>query len=307
MAQSERRSDGTNDGRFGLDLTSRGRREQLAGIGFALPYLVIATGFLFGPLLLGLFMSLHEWDPVFPAQSEFIGLENYRILLNDPRFWQALRNTIYFVVLTVPTIVVLSLLLALGVNREVKGQWLLRMIFFSPYVLTVAVIGLLWGDLFSDSGLIPYYLPVDTGNWLISSNLAMPAIVLATVWWSLAFNFVVLLAARQNVSDRLYEAAKLDGASSWRMMRDITIPQMKNPLIFVVITTFVSSFQVFGQPFIMTQGGPSFSTTTVVLYLYNTAFSTGDFGYAAAVGYVLFMILIAVSATNFYILGGDTS
>ncbi|WP_408960328.1 carbohydrate ABC transporter permease [Natrinema sp. 74] len=307
MAQSKHRSDGTDDGRFRLDQIVRGRREQLAGIGFALPYLVIATGFLFGPLLLGLFMSLHEWDPVFPAQSEFIGLENYRILLNDPRFWQALRNTIYFVVLTVPTIVALSLLLALGVNREIKGQWLLRTIFFSPYVLTVAVIGLLWSDLFSASGLITHYIPVDTGNWLISSTLAMPAIMLATVWWSLAFNFVVLLAARQNVSDRLYEAAKLDGASSWRMMWDITIPQMKNPLIFVVITTFVNSFQVFGQPFIMTQGGPSFSTTTIVLYLYNTAFSTGDFGYAAAVGYVLFMILIAVSATNFYILGGDTS
>ncbi|WP_217629031.1 carbohydrate ABC transporter permease [Halopelagius longus] len=288
-------------------MTSRRRREQLAGIGFALPYLIIAGGFLFGPLLFGLFMSFHNWDPVFPAQSEFIGFENYRVLLNDPQFWQALRNTVYFVVLTVPTIVVLSLLLALGVNREVKGQWLLRMIFFSPYVLTVAVIGLLWSDLFSETGLIPYYLPVDTGNWLISTDLAMPAIVIATVWWSLAFNFVVLLAARQNVSDRLYEAAKLDGASSWRMMRDITIPQMKNPLIFVVITTFVSSFQVFGQPFIMTQGGPSFSTTTVVLYLYNTAFSTGDFGYAAAVGYVLFMILIVVSATNFYVLGSDTS
>jgi multiple sugar transport system permease protein len=135
----------------------------------------------------------------------------------------------------------------------------------------------------------------------------MPAVAIATVWWTLAFNFVILLAARQNVPDRLYEAAKLDGASSWRMMIDVTVPQMKNPLIFVIITTFVGSFQVFGQPFIMTQGGPSFSTTTVVMYLYNTAFSTGDFGYAAAVGYVLFMILIVVSATNFYVLGGDDS
>ncbi len=133
----------------------------------------------------------------------------------------------------------------------------------------------------------------------------MPALAIATVWWQLAFNFIILLAARQNVPDRLYEAAKLDGASTWRMMRDITIPQMQNPLIFVVIVTFVGSFQVFGQPFIMTDGGPSFETTTIVLYLYDTAFTGREFGYAAAVGYVLFMILIAVSATSYYFLSGD--
>jgi multiple sugar transport system permease protein len=299
----------TDAGRLpSVDIGRADIREWLAGFGFALPYLLIAGLFLFGPLLLGLYMSFYDWNPIFPAESEFIGLENYRTLVNDPRFWNALGNTVYFVVLTVPSIVVASLLLALGVNREVKGRWVLRAIFFSPYVITVAVIGLLWQDLFSANGLIPYSLGaigIDTGDWLTSPELAMPAIVIATIWWTLAFNFVVLLAARQNVSERLYEAARLDGASNWRMMLDITIPQMKNPLIFVIITTFVASFQVFGQPFIMTQGGPSFQTTTIVMYLYQTAFSSGEFGYAAAVGYVLFMILIVVSATNFYILGGD--
>jgi len=262
---------GADDGRLpSLGDGEAARREWLAGVGFALPYLLVAGGFLFGPLLLGLYMSFFDWNPIFPASSEFIGLANYETLLSDPRFWNAMTNTLYFVVLTVPTIVAGSLLLALGVNREVKGKWLLRTIFFSPYVLTVAVIGLLWTDLFSSSGLIPYYaaqLGAQTGDWLTSPDLAMPAIVIATVWWTVAFNFVVLLAARQNVPERLYEAARLDGANGWRMMIDITIPQMRNPLIFVVITTFVGSFQVFGQPFIMTQGGPSFSTTTIVMYL----------------------------------------
>lgn len=283
-------------------------REWIAGVGFAAPYLIIAAGFLFGPLLLGLYMSLHDWNAIIPEQSTFIGLENYQTLLSDPRFWTALRNTVVFVALTVPPVVVGSLLLALGVNREVKGQWLLRTIFFSPYVLTVAVVSLLWTDLFSASGLVPYYLSFVGGsgaNWLNSHTLAMPAIAIATVWWTIAFNFIILLAARQNVSDRLYEAARLDGASSWRMMIDITIPQMKNPLIFVVITSFVGSFQVFGQPFIMTDGGPAFSTTTIVMYLYTSAFSANDFGYAAAIGYVLFMILIVVSAVSFYYLGGN--
>lgn len=301
MTQSNQRS-GTGESGV-VDLSKSSTREWIAGTSFALPYLVVAILFLFGPLLIALYMSLHDWNALEPAQSQFVGLENYRTLLSDPDFWEALRNTVYFVVLTVPPIVVGALLLALGVNRDVKGQWLLRTIFFSPYVLTVAVIGLLWTDIFSASGLVPYYL--GGGNWLTSHGLAMPAIAIATIWWQLAFNFIILLAARQNVSDRLYEAAKLDGASTWRMMRDITIPQMQNPLIFVVIVTFVGSFQVFGQPFIMTDGGPSFSTTTIVLYLYETAFTGRQFGYAAAVGYVLFMILIAVSATSYYFLGGD--
>ncbi|WP_247004445.1 carbohydrate ABC transporter permease [Halosolutus gelatinilyticus] len=303
MAQATQQTDANADESGLVDLSQSWVRELIAGGTFALPYLLIAGTFLFGPLLLALYMSLHDWNALDPAQSQFIGFENYQVLLSDPDFWNALRNTVYFVVLTVPPIVVGSLFLALGVNRDVKGQWLLRTIFFSPYVLTVAVVGLLWTEIFSASGLVPYY--VGGGNWLTSHSLAMPAIAIATIWWQLAFNFIILLAARQNVSDRLYEAAKLDGASTWRMMRDITIPQMQNPLIFVVIVTFVGSFQVFGQPFIMTNGGPSFSTTTIVLYLYDTAFTGRQFGYAAAVGYVLFMILIAVSATSYYFLGGD--
>lgn len=302
MAQANQQSDASDSGL--VDLSKSSTREWIAGVTFAIPYLLIAGTFLFGPLALALYMSFHDWNALESAQSQFIGLENYRILLSDPDFWNALWNTVYFVALSVPPIIVGSLLLALGVNRDVRGKWLLRTVFFSPYVLTVAVVGLLWSEIFSASGLIPYYL--GGGNWLTSHELAMPAIAIATVWWQLAFNFIILLAARQNVPDRLYEAAKLDGASSWRMMRDITVPQMKNPLVFIVIVTFVNSFQVFGQPYIMTDGGPSFSTTTIVLYLYETAFTGRQFGYAAAVGYVLFMLLIAVSATSYYFLGRDT-
>ncbi|RRJ31407.1 carbohydrate ABC transporter permease [Halocatena pleomorpha] len=300
MAQSTQQTDADGSG---LDRSKSMTREWIAGATFSLPYILIAGTFLFGPLVLALYMSLHDWNALAPAQSQFIGFENYQILLSDPDFWNALWNTLYFVFLTVPPIIIGSLLLALGVNRDVKGKWLLRTIFFSPYVLTVAVVGLLWTELFNASGLIPYH--IGGGNWLTSPELAMPGIAIATIWWQLAFNFIILLAARQNVPDRLYEAAKLDGASTGQMMRHITIPQMRNPLVFVVIVTFVNSFQVFGQPFIMTNGGPTFSTTTIVLYLYETAFTGREFGYAAAVGYVLFMILIAISATNYYFLAGD--
>ncbi|MCU4742523.1 sugar ABC transporter permease [Halobacteria archaeon AArc-m2/3/4] len=282
------------------------RRESAEGILFALPYLIAFVGFMLFPLLYGFYMSLYDWDALNPEQSEFIGLGNYQTLVNDPRFWEALWNTVWFVILTVPPLVILALLLALGVNRNVKGQTLLRTIFFSPYILTVAVVSLIWVELFAgEGGFIRYWLGFvmeDPPRFLIDPTWAMVSIAVATVWWSIAFNFIILLAARQNVPDRLYEAAKLDGASSYRMMRDITIPQMRNPLIFVVIITFVGSFQVFGQPYIMTDGGPRFSTHTIVMYLYTTGFAGRDFGYAAAIGYVLFLILITVSVVNYYVL-----
>ena len=284
------------------------RREAIEGALLALPYLLAFTVFLLYPLLKGLYMSFFEWDPIYPAQSEFVGLGNYAKMFQDPLFWDALFNTVYFVVLTVPFLLAVPLLLALGVNRNIKGRWLLRTIFSSPYILTVSVVGLLWQDLFEAGGLIPYYLTQWFGlsiGWLTSPTWAMPAIAIATIWWSMAFNFVVLLAARQNVPDRLYEAAKLDGAGSWRMLWDITIPQMKNPLLFVVILSFIGSFQVFGQPYVMTQGGPAFSTQTIVMYLYNSAFASREFGYAAAIGYVLFLILIAISLVNYRYLGGS--
>lgn len=279
-------------------------KETVEGIGFALPYLIVFSVFLVYPLIYGFWMSLHDWDALFPSRTEFIGLGNYQALLNDPQFWNALINTVYFVVLTVPVLVILALFLALGVNRSIRGQKALRTLFFSPYVLTVSVIGLLWTEIFNSRGLIAYFLSLfmEPFSWLIDPVLAMPAVAIATIWWTIAFNFVILLAARQNVGEQLYEAARLDGATSWRAMVDITIPQMKNPMIFVVITSFLASFQVFGQPFIMTQGGPARATETIVMYLYRTGFSSRELGYAAAVGYVLFLVLIAVSLLNYFVL-----
>lgn len=283
-------------------------KEEFAAYLFSAPYLVIFGIFLAFPLLLGLYMSFHDWNAFSPMESEFVGLQHYETLLNDSRFWQALFNTVYFTVLSVPPLIIGGLLLALGVNRELKGQGVLRTIFFSPYVLTVSVIGLVWMDLLGSEALIPYYLSFIIGeqiNWLTDSRLAMLAIVLATIWWTIAFNFIILLAGRQNVPERLYEAAKLDGAGTWRMFRDITIPQMKNPILFTIIISVIASFQIFGQPYIMTGGGPAFQTHTLVMYIYSTAFEARNFGYGAAVGYVFFLILVVISLINYRIFGGD--
>jgi multiple sugar transport system permease protein len=133
----------------------------------------------------------------------------------------------------------------------------------------------------------------------------MPAVAIATIWWTLGFNFVILFSARQGIPGRLYEAARLDGASSWNAFKDITLPQMRPALLFVTVVQFIASFQIFGQVYVMTGGGPGYATETLVMYLYRMAFIKHEFGYAAAVGYFLFVVLVGVSLVNYYFIGGD--
>ncbi len=284
--------------------------ETRDGVLFALPYLLVFSVFLLYPLLKGLYMSLFDWNAFAPSQSEFILLDNYVRMFQDPTFWKALRATVVFVVLTVPTLVILGLAIALGVNRDVKGKRVLRTVFFSPYVLTVSVVSLIWAELYApDYGPINYYLEFLVSNppsWLNSFTFAMPAVALATIWWTVGFNFVILLAARQGVPERLYEAARIDGASTWRAFRDITLPQMRPAIMFVTTVQFIASFQIFGQVFIMTNGGPGNSTQTLVMYLFRMAFREQEFGYGAAIGYFLFFVLVAVSLINYRFIGGDT-
>lgn len=287
----------------------RSRKELIEGVLFSLPYLVIFTVFLLYPLVMGGYMSLFDWNAIDPTQSVFIGLENYQQLMNDPGFWNALKNTGYFALLTTPSIVVVALGLALGVNHDIKGKGLLRAIFFSPYILTVSVVAVVWVDMYSTQyGMINHYLEMVMANpprWLQERLTAMPALAMTTVWWLVGFSFVILLSARQSVPDYLYEAAKLDGAGAWRQFRDVTVPQIRHAIFFVVIINLIWAFQVYGQPYVMTSGGPGSTTETLVMYLYESAFSQRDFGYAAAIGYVLTAILVLVSIVNYYLLGDD--
>ena len=286
-----------------------GDPETRDGILFALPYLLVFSVFLLYPLLKGFYMSLYDWNAFAPSQSEFILFDNYLRMLQDPTFWKAVRATVFFVVLTVPTLVVLGLAIALGVNRDVKGKRFLRTVFFSPYVLTVSVVALVWAELYApDYGPINYYLEFLVSNppsWLNSFTFAMPAVALATIWWTVGFNFVILLAARQGVPERLYEAARIDGASTWRAFKDITLPQMRSAIMFVTTVQFIASFQIFGQVYIMTNGGPGNSTQTLVMYLFRMAFREQEFGYGAAIGYFLFFVLVAVSLVNYKFIGND--
>lgn len=285
-------------------IRSRSIRELITGLLFAAPYLVLFSVFLLYPLLKGLYMSLYEWNFLEPAQSTFVGIENYVRLLNDPLFWNALWNTLEFVAMTVPLILVVSMVLALGLNKELKGSRVLRFIYFSPYILTVSVVGIIWLQMFAQDGVGTLFLGwLFDGSPLNSKLWAMPVIAITTVWWQSGFFFAVLLAARQNVPKRLYEAARLDGAGPWRMFWDITLPHMKNAVLFVLVASTIFQFQVFGQPYIMTKGGPAGHTQTLVYYLYQLGFESRDLGFGAAVGYTLLAILVGVSVLNYFLVG----
>lgn len=283
----------------------RSSRETAYGVLFAIPYLAVFAVFLFYPLVKGLYMSLYDWNMLVPSETTFIGLDNYIRMFSDPAFWNAMVNTFVFVALTVPLLVIVSLALALGVNRGIKGQRILTTIFFIPYILPVSVAALVFLYMLAEGGVITTYVlgPLLGGSPLDSELWALPAIVITTVWWKVGFFFAVLLAARQSVPERLYEAAKLDGAGSWRMFWDISVPQMRHAILFVVITSFINQFQVFGQPFVMTKGGPVGATQTIVYYLYSVGFQRHEFGFAAAVGYVLLVILVGVSIFNYKFIG----
>jgi multiple sugar transport system permease protein len=222
---------------------------------------------------------------------------------NDSLFWLSFGNTVLFVVLSTPLIVGIGLLLAMALNRPGRWTGVLRTIFFAPYVLSVSVLTLIWafllnpqlgliGELFRNLGLDPI-------SWLTSPTLAMPAIVVATLWWTVGFNVVLYLAGLQDIDKNLYEAASIDGAGYLQRFRDITWPGLRRTTLLVMVLQIIASFQIFGQVFIMTRGGPNGATRVSIQHIYESAFRDFNLGYASAMSVFLFVVMIAFSVLQF--------
>jgi multiple sugar transport system permease protein len=230
-----------------------------------------------------------------------VGARNYRALLDDPVFWQALRNTVYFVVVAGPLSVAASLAAALLVTPAVvRLKSVFRTLFFLPVVTSLVAIAVVWRYLYHPRfGLLNYALGlVGLGpfDWLGDPRLAMPAIILMSVWKNFGFNMVIFMAGLQSIPERVYEAASIDGASSWQQFWRITLPMLVPTFVFVGIMTLIGNFQLFAEPYVMTQGGPAKSTLSMVLYMYEEGFRWWSLGYAAALAFVLFAIILAVTA-----------
>ena len=268
---------------------------------FLAPALIVLGATFFLPIVASLVLSFTDFDIYAVARLDnvqVVGPRNYVTLLSSPLFWLALRNTFYFVLVGGP----LSLLAALGaallVNaRLARFKGFFRTIYFAPFVTTLVAVAIVWRYLYHPTyGLLNYALgglgiaPVD---WLGTPRWAMPAIIVMAVWKSFGYNMLILIAGLQAIPDELYEAAVLDGAGAWRRFRHVTLPMLAPTMVFVALVTMIGYFQVFAEPYVMTQGGPLSSTTTMVLLMYEEGFRWWRMGYAAAIAFVLFVVILA--------------
>jgi multiple sugar transport system permease protein len=229
---------------------------------------------------------------------------------NDPAFWRSLRHTVEFTVISTPILVALGLGMALALHGRHRGTAFYRAVFFLPYVLPVSVTTLIWGYLLNpDRGILASFLGwfgIDPIAWLSDPSLALPAIIATTVWWTVGFNLVLFLAGLQDIDPSLHEAASLDGANSWQRFRHVTIPGLRHVTVLVVVTQLIASFQIFGQVYIMTRGGPGDATRVLIQHVYEAGFRDFQLGYASAVSLFLFALMLAVSAVQFRLLRRET-
>ena len=242
-------------------------------------------------------MMFTDWTIV--HKPNFVGLENFRRLLSDSLFRTALANTFYYVALFVPLVTICAFLLANLLDRKLRGIALFRTVYFLPSVCMFVSIAILWQWLYSPtSGLINYFLSrvgIEGPGWLSERRWAMPALVLMDVWRNMGYYSLIYLAGLQGVPQEYYEAAEIDGAGSLSKMLMITIPLVSSTTFFVLVMGFISAFQLFGEPYIMTGGGPGYATTTLVFLIYRNAFEGFKLGYASLQAWVLFGVIFLVT------------
>jgi multiple sugar transport system permease protein len=288
-----------------------------AGYLFILPHFALFLFMVGIPFLYNIYLSLSDYT--FGGSETFVGLQNFQRLADStdyhfPVFWNGLWNTIIFVLLSTPMLVTGGLFLAVLINGKYRGRNAFRAIYFAPWTLGIAVVGLLWWWIFNGSfGLLTNVLTglgIASPQWLTTNPWAWFSILLATLWWTVGFNTIVLLAGLQTIPVELYEAATVDGANRWQQFRSITVPSLRPVLLLVITLQVIASFNLVGQPQIMTGGGPGNETRSVLQYVYDTGFTAGgqyQLGQAAAMALIVAAIMVVVSVINFRVFRSDTA
>lgn len=278
-------------------------REQIrVGYTFLTPVFLWMAVFVIFPVSFALYLSFHDWN-ILSAEHSYIGLGNYIELLRTPDFLVALKNTIYFTAGNVFFTMVLSLIVALLLNRKIRGITFLRGLYYSPVVVSMIAAATVWTYIYDpqfgalNALLRLFHLP--TPPWLADPSWAMPAVIIMSVWKNTGYYMVIYLAGLQSIPESYHEAARVDGATSWQCFRHITWPLLMPSTMLVVIIALIHSFQVFGQIYVMTAGGPVNSTLVLVYYLYQQAFVYFRMGYASAVGFVIFIVIFTATLIQF--------
>ena len=266
---------------------------------FAAPSLLILGVFVIYPIFTSLWYSLHDWT-VGAATQPWVGLANYAQLIHDPQFWGALVNTLELTLASVALLIVVGLALALALVQDGIGNRVVRSAFFFPTVVSLTSIGLVWRFLLDPSiGLlagVQRRLGLPVVDWLQSLTLALPAIIGVNVWKTAGFTMIILLGGLKSVPPDRYEAARLDGAGAWQLVRHITLPSIRPTMLFATLILTIQSLQLFDLVYVMTGGGPVFSTDTLVTKIVREGFENFSTGYASAISWVLFLLIVAISA-----------
>lgn len=277
--------------------------QERAAWGFVAPALVALGLFFFLPVAAALVLSFTDFDIYAVADIgnlRFVGLDNYVHLLETPLFWRALGNTAWFVILGVPLSIMMSLAAALLLdNKLARFKGFFRTVYFAPVVTTLVAVAVIWRYLLHTKyGLVNWVLggigigPID---WLGDPRWSMPAIVLFAVWKNFGYNMIIILAGLQTIPEELHEAARIDGASAFQRLRHVTLPGLAPVLLVVSILTMAGYFQLFAEPYVMTQGGPVESTVSILYFMYEQGFRWWNLGFASAIAFVLFLIMFALT------------
>ena len=275
------------------------KQKRLLGVVFSLPALILLFTFLILPVILAFVYSFMNYNMLNPDGKVFTGLDNYIRLFQDSIFLTSLKNTLYFTILVVPIQCSVALGLALLVNKKVKVAGIGRVFFFSHVVTSMVVVAILWTFLYNvDSGIINNalnFFGIENQPFLLSADQAMNSIIFMSVWQAAGFQMMIFLAGLKDVPEELYEAAEMDGANVWQKFKHVTLPSISHVTGFVLIITTIQAFRLFIQPFVMTNGGPSDSTKTLVFMLYENGFQFRDVGYSSAIAVVFFVIVLVSS------------
>lgn len=275
-------------------------REALAAYSFMLPTIIVLGTFTILPITYAIFLAVHKVRILGELSYKFIGFKNFIRMAGDERVWIALKNTAEYVAIVVPTQTILALILALILNSKIKGKNLFRIVLFLPTVTSSAVLTLIFMWIYNSNGLLNNFLAflgLPTYNWLGDPSVALKAIMLMNIWSTAPFYMVIYLAALQDISVSLYEAATIDGANIWEKFFYITLPLLRPVTFFIVVMGLIGTFQLFDQSYIFSggSGGPNNSTLTVVLLIYQYAFKNLDMGYAAALAFMLASVIMLVT------------
>ncbi len=278
--------------------SARAGRDGLTALLFLSPTLLLVSVFIVFPIVFSFYLSFHEWN-MFTAEQAFVGLDNYRRMFESAEFWKVFKNTIIYTVATVPVNMALALAVAIALNKKLVGKKFLRAAFFTPVIISSVAAAVIWRWIFDPNlGVLNHVLQtvgIPAVNWMSDPTAAMSALIIVGIWKTFGVNMVLFDAGLGAIPEAYYEASEIDGAGAWVKFRSVTVPLLAPTTFFVLILSLIGSFQVFDLVYVLTQGGPLGETKVLVFLLYEQAFQFFNMGYASAIAYVLFAVLIVLT------------